>query len=221
MPLYARWSDAASVPSHQRDIADARRVYLFESRSLDFQRSRNVTLSGKVWPDALHTTTGRDSASVRSLSREVLESDFVDRTRPIKLPSALLSLVHDRTRRSREWLDAPVANPSVPLRAQLLPLTGRAGRAETASGPVSGHPVTFFRLRFFAFGAVKNRHFTSTKALNPASQARWEGERNSNPSLPLKLYLLCKCANTNKWSSSCARVLAFSQSFSSKELGTH
>jgi hypothetical protein len=75
--------------------------------------------------------------------------------------------MRDWTLRFREGPDAPVANPSAPRCAQLLLLTGRAGRAETASGPASGHasghPVTSFRLRFFAFGAVENRRFTSTK----------------------------------------------------------
>jgi hypothetical protein len=61
---------------------------------------------------------------------------------------------------------------------------------------------------------VENRCFTSQKALNPASQAPREGERNSNPSLPLKLHRLRKCANITKCTSPCACVLAFSQSFS-------
>jgi hypothetical protein len=86
MPLCAHWLDMLawsigrghSFQSHLRDFADARHVSLFESRSLDFQRSRNVTLSGKVWLDTLHAMTRRDSARVWSLSREVLESDFVD-----------------------------------------------------------------------------------------------------------------------------------------------
>jgi hypothetical protein len=91
MSLCTRWSDMLvrstgrghSVQSHLRDFTDARHVSLFESRSLDFQRSWNVTLYGKVWPDVLHATTERDSASVRSLSREVPESDFIDRTCPV------------------------------------------------------------------------------------------------------------------------------------------
>jgi hypothetical protein len=51
------------------------------------------------------------------------------------------------------------------------------------------------------------------KAPNPAEQARREGERNSNPPLPLKLHRLCKCANTTKCAPPCAYVLAFSQLF--------
>jgi hypothetical protein len=108
-------------------------------------------------------------------------------------------------------------------------LTGRAGahatsargmsspNAPAASDPASNcascHPVTPFRLRFFASGAVENRRFASTKASNLASQARQEGERNPNPSLPLKHHRLCKCANITKCTSPCACVLAFSQSF--------
>jgi hypothetical protein len=53
-------------------------------------------------------------------------------------------------------------------------------------------------------------HFTSMKAPNPVP----------NPTLPLKLHLLHKCANTTKCTSPYACVLAFSQSFSSKELAT-
>jgi hypothetical protein len=52
------------------------------------------------------------------------------------------------------------------------------------------------------------------KRLNPASQVRCEGKRTQNPSQLLKLHRLRKCANTNKCSPPCARVLAFSQSFS-------
>jgi len=33
-------------------------------------------------------------------------------------------------------------------------------------------------------GAIENMHLIFSKALNPASQARLEGERNPNPSLP-------------------------------------
>jgi hypothetical protein len=67
-----------------------------------------------------------------------------------------------------------------------------------------------FRLRFFTSGPVENSRFTSQKASNPASQAQQEGERNSNPSLPLKLHHLHKCANITKCTSPCACVLAFS-----------
>jgi hypothetical protein len=73
----------------------------------------------------------------------------------------------------------------------------------------SDHPMT-------ASGQWKNNRFTSRKAPNPASQARREGERIPIPSPPLKLYILCKCANTDKCSPPCARVLAFSQSFSQR-----
>jgi hypothetical protein len=51
------------------------------------------------------------------------------------------------------------------------------------------------------------------KALNPTSQARREGERNPNPSLPLKLHRLRKSANTTKCTPLCACVLAFHKHF--------
>jgi hypothetical protein len=72
-----------------------------------------------VWPDALHTTTGRVSVSIWSLSREVPKSDFVNQTHLIscdrmrhRVRSALRhalfprcmtgrsSFARDRTRRS-------------------------------------------------------------------------------------------------------------------------
>jgi hypothetical protein len=84
----------------------------------------------------------------------------------------------------------------------------------TAQASVRCYRKHYFCLRFFTSGIVENRRFTSRKAPNPASQARWEGERNSNPSLPLKLHRLHKCANITKCTSPCACVLAFSQSFS-------
>jgi hypothetical protein len=70
-----------------------------------------------------------------------------------------------------------------------------------------------------SFSAMENKCFISTKT--PESRrARRDRERVPNPSLSFKLHRLRKCANTNKCSSPCARVLVFSQSFSSKELDT-
>jgi hypothetical protein len=56
------------------------------------------------------------------------------------------------------------------------------------------------RLRHFFQPSAQKKFSISfpRKCLNPASQARWEGERTPNPSLPLKLHRLHKCANTNK-----------------------
>jgi hypothetical protein len=69
-------------------------------------------------------------------------------------------------------------------------------RSRPVQRPVTS--VTSVRLRFLASGAVENRHFIFRKALNPAELARWEGERNPNPSLPLKLHRLRKRANITK-----------------------
>jgi hypothetical protein len=55
---------------------------------------------------------------------------------------------------------------------------------------------------FLSFGTMKNKCFISTKI-----------ERTPNPSLPLKLHRLRKCANTTKSTSPCACLLVFSQSF--------
>jgi hypothetical protein len=50
--------------------------------------------------------------------------------------------------------------------------------------------------------------------MNPAEQARWEGDKNPNPSLPLKLHRLHKSANITKCTPPCACVLAFHNYFS-------
>jgi hypothetical protein len=52
--------------------------------------------------------------------------------------------------------------------------------------------------------------FPRKRRIPPSLQAL-EGERTPNPSLPLKLHRLRKCANTTKCTSACACVLAFSQ----------
>jgi hypothetical protein len=118
------------------------------------------------------------------------------------------SLGLDQTRRSHDRPDAPVQSSSVPRLTAVT--TDRTRQLRPIQRPVQRPitPVTSFHLRFFAFDTVKNRRFTSIKAPNP------------NPFLPLKLHLLRKCANTTKCTSPCACVLAFSQSFSSKELAT-
>jgi hypothetical protein len=59
--------------------------------------------------------------------------------RPISSETRAVLWVHDQTLRFREGMDTSVANHSAPRHAQLLPLTGRAGRTETASGPASSH----------------------------------------------------------------------------------
>jgi hypothetical protein len=89
--------------------------------------------------------------------------------------------------------------------------TGRADRAAPAHAmhrPDALHSTT-------GHDSVWSRSRELPSRLDTSDQlfATREGERNSNPSLLPKLHRLHKCANTNKCSSSCARVLAFSQSF--------
>jgi hypothetical protein len=115
----------------------------------------------------------------------------------------------------RSWSDAPPCPIRIPRHAQTLS-TDRTHPVKQRPRPIQ-RPVTSVtpvRLCFFTSGAVENRRFISRKALNPTSQARREGERNTNPSLPLKLHRLRKCANITKCTSPCVCVLAFSQSFS-------
>jgi hypothetical protein len=147
-------------------------------------------LCTKVKCDWTRSTPRPDAtASVWSLSREVLESDFVDRTRH-RVRSALrlaLFWARDRTLRFREGPDVSVPNPSTPRRAQLLPLTERVGRAETASDPASGH---------------------TSDLLSPPFLCLWR----SGTQTPL--YRSNSTAFANVLTSPCACVLAFSQSFS-------
>jgi len=67
-------------------------------------------------------------------------------------------------------------------------------------------------------GAIEKMHFIFSKAPNPASQARREGERNPSSLYPSNFTSFSKCANTTTCKPTCARVLAFSQPFSLKEL---
>jgi hypothetical protein len=91
-----------------------------------------------------------------------------------------------------------------------------SGHTETASGPAFGHlcdlrsPPFLFRLP----AQWKIGISLPQKAPNPSSQARQKGERNPNPSLPLKLHRLRKSANTTKCTPPCACVLAFHKHFS-------
>jgi hypothetical protein len=123
-------------------------------------------------------------------------------------PSACVSVCHHR-------LDAPPAcqvtdDPSVRSKPDACAITAAIDRTRpTASGPaeasIQSLSVTSFRLRFFAESCL-----TSSAG----------GRGVPNPSPPLKLHLLSKCANTTKCTPPCACVLAFSQLFFSKELAT-
>jgi hypothetical protein len=62
-------------------------------------------------------------------------------------------------------------------------------------------------------GVKENRRFNSSKMPEFHLASSVGGRENHKPSLPLKLHRLCKGANTTKVLSSCASVLAFSQSF--------
>jgi hypothetical protein len=194
-----------------------------------------------VWPDVLHVMTEHDSASVRSLSREIRIPDYPDAysfrerlcrsdvsghtwldTPPHLISSEIRVVlwVRDRTLQFREGPTHRLQTlaPRAVHSCCHWPDASVVSRPRSVQCPVT--PVTSFCLCFFASGAVENRRFTSTKALNPFSQARREGERNTNPSLLLKLRRLHKCANTTKCTSPCACVLAFCQIFF-KELASH
>jgi len=74
--------------------------------------------------------------------------------------------------------------------------------------PLHEAPITLMASLKLSSGAIENMHSIFTKRPNSAPQARREGESILNPSLPLKLHLLFKCANTTKCTP-CACVLAF------------
>jgi hypothetical protein len=202
---------------------------------------RHLILLQPCWPDVLVKLTGRAGAHTTYAQKHDRTRKSRDRPNAlVKSSSAPVSQWPDaharRTGRHSDsiwsflvslhaWPDASGWTwPDAPLR-----LIRRPRRAQTLSTnqmrPVKQRPrpvqhlvtsVTSVRLRFFASGAVENRRFISWKAMNPASQARREGERKSNPSLPLKLHRLRKCANITKCTSPCACVLAFSQTFLSR-----
>jgi hypothetical protein len=133
-------------------------------------------------------------------------------TRPIDLANFSSLWVPDRTHRSHEWSDAPVANPNTRAPDCCVELTGRVRSNHDRVRCSVRSPLwpTFAFVSFSTSGVVKNRHFNSSKT--PESRARklGGGREEPKPSLPLKLQRLRKCANTNKWSPPCARVLAFS-----------
>jgi hypothetical protein len=62
-------------------------------------------------------------------------------------------------------------------------------------------------------GVKENRRFNSSKTSKSCLASLAGGRGDPKPSLQLKHHRHLKCANTTKWSSSCASVLAFLQSF--------
>jgi hypothetical protein len=188
----------------------------------------------------LNTSTGctaeltrRGTPGVRFEYRKGPESIFVDRTCPIVTdrtrhrvrspltfccPSRRLTRragpASDQTHRWQTLVRAPLLQRWTDRTCLSRPVT-----STSASGHYQWPPFTSVSIhddleKFSASGVVENMHFTSTKAPNPAELARREGERAPNPSLPLKLHRLRKCANTTKSTMSCECVLVFSQSFS-------
>ena len=83
--------------------------------------------------------------------------------------------------------------------------TGHTGTASGASGLASG-ARDFSKI---PTSAIENMHFIFSKS---------EGERNPSSLYPSNSTSFSKCANTTMCKPTCACVLAFSQSFSSKEL---
>ena len=125
------------------------------------------------------------------------------------------------TCRSQTASDAPIGfNPRPVTSVRCLTLTG-AGTDSTpnaqAQRPVPLRPASsekhshdFYKL---STSAIESMHYIFSKAPNPTKL-----ERNPNPSLPFKLHLLLKVCQHHHVCTTNASVLAFSQSFSSKEL---
>jgi len=121
-----------------------------------------------------------------------------------------------RTHTTRRSKLRPV--PSVRCLALTEPGCLHTGRTCTASGAsvlASGDPRL---LRKSHRRNRKNMHFIFSKSIESRLASSAGGREEPILSLPFKLHLLLKCANTTKCKPTCARVLAFSQSFSSKEL---
>jgi hypothetical protein len=89
---------------------------------------------------------------------------------------------------------------------------GRVWRLRTPRPTPVSQRETLPRLRLLFYPSAQWKISVSSlrKRLNPAEQARQEGERTPNPPLMLKHHCLRKCANTTKCTSQCACVLAFS-----------
>jgi hypothetical protein len=94
-------------------------------------------------------------------------------------------------------------------RAPLQTLHRTLGQRPMLPQPASDECFSVTSPPFLASGVMENKCFISTKVSNPAELARG----TPNPSLPLKLHYICKCANTTMCISPCVCVLAFSQSF--------
>jgi hypothetical protein len=135
-------------------------------------------------------------------NREVLETDFAHRTRPVGCDRTHLSVrctqAHSSSlRHSYRTLTSHV-RCSLPFLHQTPGDQNRLGAAL--------HNWSDARASVWCTKTVKN---TFENSPNCASQARQGGERVPNLSLPLKLHLLHKCANTTKCTSPCVCVLTF------------
>jgi hypothetical protein len=162
-------------------------------------------------------------------SSKQLETIFAHRTCPTVGQRTPLRPVHMRIRRSY-WLH---------IATRLMNSTTSTSGAATLEHPMLGssevaarrvHQTLGQRPMLWepASGAPKasvrctknsEEHFQKiTESYRASSAARQEGERVLNPSLPLKLHLLRKSANTTKCNSPCTCVLTFS-TIILKELG--
>jgi hypothetical protein len=189
------------IRSHLRDFADARHVSSFEPEPHDLNGHLNKTLHREGVTGRAKVLTGRVTRGIRSLVKTMHIGSWERFHRPDAF-GCMWPDANPQCCRSRGATNTPVTNPSTSPRAP-VGWTNRTHQLCPIQRLIT--PVTSFRLRFFASSAVENRRLI---------------ERNPNPSLPLKLHLLRKCANTTKCSPSCAHVLAFSQIFFN-ELASH
>jgi hypothetical protein len=114
--------------------------------------------------------------------RELSESVFRYRTRPIMTDRTCHSVRSTLLNALLLWVPDRMCQSRNWLDALVCVLAACIVNWPDMPG-LSGHPEISVR-------SMENMHFTSP-----------------NPSLPLKLHLLCKCANTNKYSPPCACVL--------------
>jgi hypothetical protein len=138
----------------------------------------------KQRPDVPQAMAGRDSVSIRLESSKLPQRpDASDRVWPdaprvrSALRHALQYWVPDRTRRSREWLDALVANPNTRAPDCYVELTGRVRSNHDRVRCSVRSPLwpPFPSVSFLTSGVVENRHFKSSKT--PESRARKLGGR--------------------------------------------
>jgi hypothetical protein len=152
--------------------------------------TRRATMFGRTWPNV----------PPRPIDHAIY--------RPSERLTGRAGLASDRTRWCKTLARTPLQQLLLTERVRLSQDHVRFSVRSLQWPPFASVSIHDDLEKISTTSVVENMHFTSTKS------AKSRQERNPNPSLPLKLHRLRKCANTTKCTPSCTRVLAFSQIFS-------